>query len=87
MKTAMRKHFLLVITFVLLACPFAVHAVTVNHIPFYMSFDNAADRVGWQYLNSNNANANTWLIGRNAEYAYYGDYMLFMSQNGGQTRT
>lgn len=83
----MKKHVLLVITLILSACPFVAHAVTVNHIPFYMSFDNAADRAGWQFLNSDNANANTWLFGPNAEYAYFGDYMLFMSQDGGYTRT
>lgn len=80
----MKRHFLLVITLALIA---SAQAVTINHIPYYMSFDNQADRVGWHFITSSNANANTWVIARNAEYAYYGDYMLFMSQDGGATRT
>lgn len=83
----MRKHFLLVTMLVWLTCPSAVQAINVSHVPYYMSFGNASERSAWQFLNSDNHGANTWVVARDAEYAYIGDYMLFLSQNGGQTRT
>lgn len=77
----------LILSIALLVLPLFVHAYTVSKLPVEITFDESAQRTGWHFLQTNNAGANTWVIGHNPEYAYKGRYMLYMSQDGGQTRT
>lgn len=86
MNRMMNKRYLIALS-VLLALPLYVHAYTVNKLPAEITFDDSAQRAGWHFLQSDNAGANRWLFGRSPEYAYKGSYMLYMSQDGGATRT
>lgn len=81
-----RKYRIFILTF-LLALPLCVQAFTAGKLPVEILFDKPAQRADWYYLKSANAGANTWLVGADAEYAYKGGYMLYMSQDGGVTRT
>ena len=83
----MRKQNLIVFLIVLLVFPLFVHAYTISKLPAVLSFETPAERAEWKYFESDNAGANLWLIDRDSEYAYKGDFMLYMSQDDGASRT
>lgn len=83
----MGKRIGIYVVFALLVIPLWLHAITVNKLPFEMTFDNAKHRAAWTYLNTNNSGTNSWVTGSQPEYAYVGNYMLYMSKDGGATRS
>lgn len=70
---------------ILLLCPLLLHAYTVSKLPMEMTFDAQAEQADWKFVNSANAQANTWLIHANPEFSYRGTNMLYMSNDNGNT--
>ena len=60
--------------------------MTVNRLPYEMTFDSYADRTAWTYLNSSNAGTNTWVVAQQPDYAYVGRHMLYMTNDAGISR-
>ena len=71
----------------MLVCPLFAYALTVSKLPVEISFDTPAQRADWKSLTSANNPNLKWVAGQDAEYAYKGTYMLYMSEDGGTTRS
>ena len=74
-----------IVSIALLVVPLFLHAYTVGKLPAEITFGTLAERTDWHYVNSGNAQSNTWMVGRLPEFAYKGAYMLYMSPDQGST--
>ncbi len=83
----MTKRFRMIVAVVLTAFPWCLQAMTVNRLPYEMTFDSYADRTAWTYLNSSNAGTNTWVVAQQPDYAYVGRHMLYMTKDAGISRS
>lgn len=81
----MKKHILLT-TIALIAFTLQTQAIEVKKFPFEITFGTPAERTGWTFLNSDDAGTNTWVIGADPDYAYGDSCMLYLSNDGGNTR-
>ena len=82
----MKKHILLT-TIALIAFTLQTQAIEVKKFPFEISFNSPMQNAEWIFLNSNEAASNSWVIASDPDYAYGDSMFLFMSEDGGLTRT
>ncbi len=74
------------IIYTALLCWFIFPAWAIQHIPVELNFSNPAERANWQFSYSSDTLSTQWVIGRNPDYSYGDDYMMYLSNDGGTTR-
>lgn len=78
MKT--NKYFTLLLAF------WALPIVAMQHVPVELNFSDSTERAKWQISSYPDSIPTQWVIGRNPDYAYGDNYMMYLSNDGGATR-
>ena len=69
-----------------LICWFVLPLCAMQHVPVELNFSDPAERAKWQITKSADTLSTSWVIGRNPDYSYGDDYMMYLSNDGGATR-
>ena len=75
------KKIIIAITFLGLFLPLTA----TQHVPLELNFSDPAERAKWQFANSPDTIATQWHIGQAPDYGYGDDYMLYISNDGGNS--
>ena len=60
--------------------------LAMQHLPVELNFNTPEERAKWSLSNTVDTVPTQWVIGKNPDYAYGDDYMLYLSPDGGKTR-
>ena len=74
------------ILYTALLCGFVLPVWAMQRVPVELNFSDPAERAKWQLTKSADTLSTSWVIGRDPDYAYGDDYMMYLSNDGGATR-